>query len=81
MLYVYTLNVHLKYINLLLWKLEKKNYLIFRMGKNVEKKLSYTSENVIDYAKYLVWSILKGTQMFNRTSFRSDSWKKINSGK
>ena len=31
-------------------ELEKKNYLIFRMGKNVEKKLSYTSENVIDYA-------------------------------
>ena len=31
-------------------ELEKKNYLIFRMGKNVEIKLNYTSDNVIDYA-------------------------------
>ena len=29
--------------------LEKKGYTIFRMGKHVEKRLSYTSSNVIDY--------------------------------
>ena len=31
-------------------ELEKKNFLIFRMGKNVKDKLNYTSDNVIDYA-------------------------------
>lgn len=30
--------------------LENKGYTIFRMGTNVEKKLSYTSDRVIDYA-------------------------------
>ena len=49
--------------------LENKGYTIFRMGKNVEKKLSYTSDRVIDYANSSMRSDFMDIFLSNKCDF------------
>jgi len=59
--------------------LEKKDYVIFRMGKRVDRKLKYTSKNVIDYANsklrsdFLDLYLIKKCNFFMSTGCGLDS--------